>query len=313
MTRHIITARLTREQGEAYFAHQRKKGLRGGYLTYPGGSGAQLRREFNSKVAAEGLRKLLRSLGAKSQHKVLGKKTVRTILEEIVARGAAEFPVINPTVLLVESSQRIHDWIEAGNHKPGENKPASKKTIASADKLINGLQKRGILKEVPGEGLRLQPRNKKLRKIWEENKNLRQQNIILGSARNRAQEIQAVLKQCGAQYPDMFYRFYHHSCKVYWIQEKTKKMATLLGEIGLEAGITDLNRDFLDILKRGRGKTFKFSDNEAWSRKTRPLLEAFFHTREMLACLEIAAREVPQGTNCLPSGWAAVLYLYNLR
>ena len=53
-------------------------------------------------------------------------------------------------------------------------------------------------------------------------------------------------------------------------------------------------------------------DNRDWTRATRPLIEAFFHARFFL---EMASRydtlEKPPGL--LPSGYAALLYLYGLR
>jgi hypothetical protein len=322
MIRHIITTQLTQEQGQAYFASPQRKP--GSYLTYHGGAEkpetARLQVEFNRKADADRLKKLLCSLKAKPRHKVLQTKQILAILEEIVAQAAAEFPEINPTVLLTQSCEEIHHWIKAGNMAPKKksplgqvNKPVPHKTINLTDKLIERLKKRRILKETPTGHLKLHPRNKKLRKIWEENKNLRQQNIILAAARKREKEIAEILEKCGPQNPDMFYRFYHHSLKAYWIQDKTKSMMKILTEVGQEANITEWNQDFLAILKRGQGKTFKFSHNRKWRQHARPLLEAFFHTREMLACLHLATKEVTQGTNSLPSGWAAVLYLYGIR
>lgn len=47
-------------------------------------------------------------------------------------------------------------------------------------------------------------------------------------------------------------------------------------------------------------------------RHTRPILEAFFHARFFL---EMAVRyaDLPGPPTSLPSGWAALLYLYELR
>jgi len=50
-----------------------------------------------------------------------------------------------------------------------------------------------------------------------------------------------------------------------------------------------------------------------WLTTTRPKLEAFFHAKfmlEMAVKYGTQLKEPPQG---LPSGWAALLYLYDLR
>lgn len=113
---------------------------------------------------------------------------------------------------------------------------------------------------------------------------------------------------------DGFYRFYHGSLKVYWVQDLTQRMVEAFVEIGEAAGVTGgLNPQFVEIIKQGTGKTFELSHNLEWSAHTRPILEAFFHAREMLRHMIRYGEELESAPNCLPSGWAAVLYLYRLR
>ena len=73
-----------------------------------------------------------------------------------------------------------------------------------------------------------------------------------------------------------------------------------------------LNPWFLQIVGEGTGHRFDMSCNKDWLRHTRPILEAFFHARFML---EMAVRhaELEEPPQTLPSGWAALLYLYGLR
>ena len=53
-------------------------------------------------------------------------------------------------------------------------------------------------------------------------------------------------------------------------------------------------------------------DNANWSDATRPILEAFFHARFFLEmAVRYADLESPPQT--LPSGYAALLYLFDLR
>ena len=46
---------------------------------------------------------------------------------------------------------------------------------------------------------------------------------------------------------------------------------------------------------------------------TRPILEAFFHARYFLEMVCKYGRKLKAPPQVLPSGWAAVLYLYQLR
>jgi hypothetical protein len=54
-------------------------------------------------------------------------------------------------------------------------------------------------------------------------------------------------------------------------------------------------------------------DNERWLEITRPMLEAYFHARYFLAMVIRYGHELDEPPRMMPSGWAAVLYLYGLR
>jgi hypothetical protein len=110
-------------------------------------------------------------------------------------------------------------------------------------------------------------------------------------------------------YEDPIYRFYHQSFKVYPLAESTRQIVTALQQLLPEQ---PLNPWFLQIVGEGTGKEFKIDDNQRWLEVTRPILEAFFHARYFL---EMACRyaQAPEKEQPMPSGWAALLYLYNLR
>ena len=73
-----------------------------------------------------------------------------------------------------------------------------------------------------------------------------------------------------------------------------------------------LNDWFREIVRLGTGKQFTMEDNARWTEVTRPILEAFFHARFFLEmAVRYASIEAPP--NPLPSGYAALLYLYGLR
>jgi hypothetical protein len=69
----------------------------------------------------------------------------------------------------------------------------------------------------------------------------------------------------------------------------------------------------MHIVEEGTGKIFKPEDNRNWETVTRPMLEAFFHARFFLEMAVKYGKELKTPPQTLPSGWAAVLYLYNLR
>ena len=111
-------------------------------------------------------------------------------------------------------------------------------------------------------------------------------------------------------YEDPIYRFYHQSYKLYYLQGRTMKIIKNLQELAPER---PLNEWFLSIVKEGTGKEFKNEDNENWLPVTRPIVEAFFHARYFLEMAVKYGRELKYPPRLMPSGWATLLYLYNLR
>ncbi len=111
-------------------------------------------------------------------------------------------------------------------------------------------------------------------------------------------------------YEDPIYRFYHQSYKVYDLQRQTLEIVKKLQELAPHLA---LNEWFMHIVTDGTGKTFTVEDNRNWLTVTRPILEAFFHARFFLEMAVKYAKELKAPPRLMPSGWAALLYLYNLR
>lgn len=110
-------------------------------------------------------------------------------------------------------------------------------------------------------------------------------------------------------FEDPVYRFYHQSFKVFALQQRTDTIVRRLSE--LLPG-RPLHPWFLEVARQGTGKEFATSDNNRWTLSTRPIVEAFFHARFFLEmAVRYATLEAPPRT--LPSGYAALLYLYQLR
>jgi hypothetical protein len=110
-------------------------------------------------------------------------------------------------------------------------------------------------------------------------------------------------------YEDPVYRFYHQSFKVYAVQRQTERIVRALREL---APGRPLNDWFEAIVRRGTGRRFEDDHNARWTEETRPMLEAYFHARFFL---EMAVRysELDSLPRPLPSGYAALLYLWGLR
>ena len=69
----------------------------------------------------------------------------------------------------------------------------------------------------------------------------------------------------------------------------------------------------MQIVGEGTGTAFEPGHNRRWLEVTRPILEAFFHARYFLEMAVRYGRELEHPPSMLPSGWAALLYLYDLR
>ena len=123
--------------------------------------------------------------------------------------------------------------------------------------------------------------------------------------------LEELLIRCGhCGYEDPVYRFYHQSLKVYRLQDMTTEIVERLQSL---APGRPLNEWFMQIIKEGTGKAFSLQDNMNWLAVTRPILEAFFHARYFLEMAVKYGKELDFTPQLLPSGWAAFLYLYDLR
>ena len=125
-------------------------------------------------------------------------------------------------------------------------------------------------------------------------------------------ELEKLLRDCQSHwgYEDGICRFYHHSFKVYSLQETTSAIVAALQSLASER---NLNESFMAIVRDGTGKTFEREHNRRWLEVTRPIVEAFFHAHYFLEMAVRYGKQLKHPPRQLPSGWAAFLYLYNLR
>ena len=141
---------------------------------------------------------------------------------------------------------------------------------------------------------------------------MRPDELLLQRIKARLPELEEVHIEVTSHWEeeDAVYRYYHGSFKVYAIQDCTKRIVAMLQELG--DGL-ELNRDFLDIIEAGTDIKFEHAHNAEWDKYTLPQLQAFWHAKYMLEKMIKYGKELESAPDMLPSGWASVLYLYNLR
>jgi hypothetical protein len=135
---------------------------------------------------------------------------------------------------------------------------------------------------------------------------------LLSNIKQQLSPLEELLAQVESHWgiEDGFYRFYHQSFKVYAVQQATGEICAALQ--GLLPG-RPMNQWFAKIVAGGTGAEFDMSHNQDWLHHTRPILEAFFHAHFFLKMAVKYGRELQSAPDSLPSGWASVLYLFNLR
>lgn len=134
---------------------------------------------------------------------------------------------------------------------------------------------------------------------------------LSAALRERHAELRELLERVsGASgYEDPIYRFYHQSLKVFGLQERTVEVVAMLQSLLPGCPVCT---EFREILAVGTGKSFTAESNANWTAHTRPIIEAFLHARFMLEmAVKFAGPKPPN--HALPSGWAALLSLFQIR
>jgi len=160
--------------------------------------------------------------------------------------------------------------------------------------------------------------NKKFIAAWkkEQRDHVRKMNALLKNIKKNMPELEKMMESATDHwdYEDKVYRYYHHSFKVYWVQDITKSIVKLLSKISPHKDKTKFCNLFQVILDEGcSGLEFKLEHNHDWANTTRPLLEAFFHAKYFLEMAIKYGKKYEEAPQMLDSGWASLLCLYNLR
>ncbi len=128
-------------------------------------------------------------------------------------------------------------------------------------------------------------------------------------------ELEKLLKEISGHwtYEDGIYRYYHHSFKVF---DRLQPLALeIVAALKTLAPNRELNPMFMRIVSEGTGKEWivEFNEPERWQQECRPIVEAFLHAKYFLEMAVKYGKELESPPKVMPSGWAAFLYLYNLR
>ena len=94
---------------------------------------------------------------------------------------------------------------------------------------------------------------------------------LLANLKEKLADLRTLLDQSSNHwgYEDPVYRFYHHSFKVFALQNLTEK---IVAELRLLLPSRSLNAQFLEIVGEGAGKEFSPEMNATWNQHTRPIL-----------------------------------------
>ena len=131
--------------------------------------------------------------------------------------------------------------------------------------------------------------------------------------RAQLRDLESLLERVNAHwtYEDGIYRLYHQSFKVYTtLQPAIREIVAALQRVWPDR---ELNPWFLEIVEAGTAEQFEPEHNRDWLVHTRPIVEAFFHARFMLEMAVKYGRELDEPPQPMPSGWAALLYLFQAR
>ena len=137
---------------------------------------------------------------------------------------------------------------------------------------------------------------------------------LLRKIKSNLPKLKQLLDKCSSEFAsvEMIYRFYHHSFKVYALQEFTQEIVEALS--GIQPKGTSRSSFFNEILERGSGLEWENSHNKEWVKHAGAIVDAFFHARFFLEmAVEIGEQMDEPPVETLPYNWASLLCLFNIR
>jgi len=141
-------------------------------------------------------------------------------------------------------------------------------------------------------------------------------DILLRNIKGNLPELKKLLEKINGEFygEDHVYRYYHHSKKVYYTQETTKKMVDMLRKLSPHKGKWEFHRYFQRLLEKGcADRQWAPADNKDWQNVTAPFIEVFFHARYFLEQAIWYGTVYDRAPRCMGFGWACLLHLYEIR
>lgn len=130
------------------------------------------------------------------------------------------------------------------------------------------------------------------------------QRVLIKNLKKRRRKLIKLLESINSHWEieDVVYRLYHSSYKTIWAWDVTQKVMKELEGL-YRYGYRNRNSVIKEIMEEGLDKK---ADPRRW-------IEAMLHARYLLEMAIKYSKEVKKPLQCLPSGYAAILYLYGLR
>ena len=141
---------------------------------------------------------------------------------------------------------------------------------------------------------------------------LRKDQKLLDAIKAHLPALDQLVAMLEYDYEDRMYRFYYQSFKVYDLQSFTTQALDVLQQIA-HAIDRPLSPWFTEITAQGIGVHFAMEHNRNWLVHTRPIVEAFLHAKYFVEMMVKYGRTMEVAGVSLPSGWAAILVLYQQR
>ena len=142
------------------------------------------------------------------------------------------------------------------------------------------------------------------------------QDALLVNMKGHMPEMEAFIQKNKEDWrpeEDLIYRYYHTSFKVYYLQDATEEMLSMLKSMSPHDDTSVMSPYYLDIIEKGTGVEFDLSHNKEWDKYTGPIVTAFFHSKYFIEMAIKYGNELDEAVDLLPSGWASLLSLYEIR
>jgi hypothetical protein len=137
-------------------------------------------------------------------------------------------------------------------------------------------------------------------------------DALLVRIKEHLPELETLLEEMSEAEETEVYWYYHSDPRTFGLQHFTERACSLFRRISSHDH-GDLALLFEIIVREGTNRPMNLVHSKVWIQDAAPVLASFFHARYFVSQHVKYAKELSTSPDILPSGWAAVLCLYNLR